>query len=98
LIRRIRPVFAWDDIILRSDRLAQLHDITAHVRHASRVMDDWGYGARLPYGRSVAALFAGSSGTGKTMTAQIIAADLGVEVFQVDPRPCRNISARRKNI
>lgn len=84
LIRRISPAFTWDDIVLRADRLAQLHDITGHVRHAAKVMDHWGFAERLPYGRGVAALFSGPSGTGKTMAAQIIAADLGVEVFQVD--------------
>jgi ATPase family associated with various cellular activities (AAA)/Winged helix domain, variant len=84
LVRRIRPGFTWKDIVLRPDRLALLREIPTHVRHAARVMDEWGYAARLPYGQGVAAMFAGASGTGKTMAAQIIAADLGVEVFQVD--------------
>jgi hypothetical protein len=84
LVRRIRPCFTWTDIVLRDDRLTLLREIPTHVRHAARVMDEWGYAARLPYGQGVAAMFAGPSGTGKTMAAQIIAADLGVEVFQVD--------------
>ena len=84
LVRRIRPSFTWGDIVLRDDRLALLREIPTHVRHAARVMDEWGYAARLPYGQGVAAMLAGPSGTGKTMAAQIIAADLGVEVFQVD--------------
>ena len=84
LVRQIRPCFTWSDIVLRADRLTPLREIPTHVRHAARVMDEWGYAARLPYGQGVAAMFAGPSGTGKTMAAQIIAADLGVEVFQVD--------------
>ena len=84
LIRRISPAFTWDDIVLDGDRLGQLREIPMHVRRAALVMDEWGYASRLPYGQGVAALFAGPSGTGKTMAAQIIAADLGVEVFQVD--------------
>jgi hypothetical protein len=82
LVRRIRPSFNWSDIVLRADRLALLREIPTHVRHAARVMDEWGYAARLPYGQGVAAMFAGPSGTGKTMAAQIIAADLGVEVLR----------------
>jgi ATP-dependent 26S proteasome regulatory subunit len=82
--RRIRPAFDWRDIVLPEDRLERLREITLHVRHAGRVMHDWGYAARLPYGQGIAALFTGASGTGKTMAAQVIAADLGVEVLQVD--------------
>ena len=55
-----------------------------HVRYSGEVLDDWGYRARMPYGHGVAALFSGPSGTGKTMAAQIIARELGVELFQVD--------------
>lgn len=84
LVRRFCPVFGWTDIVLPGDRLERLKEIPQHVRHAARVLDDWGYAARLPFGQGVAALFAGPSGTGKTMAAHIIAADLGVEVFQVD--------------
>jgi hypothetical protein len=82
--RRIRPAFGWRDIVLPEDRLERLREITLHVRHAGRVMHDWGYAARLPYGQGIAALFTGASGTGKSMAAQVIAADLGVEVLQVD--------------
>ena len=74
LVRRIRPSFTWTDLVLRPDRLTLLREIPTHVRHAARVMDEWGYAARLPYGQGVAAMFAGPSGTGKTMAAQIIAA------------------------
>lgn len=84
LLRRIQPVFDWNDIVLPDDCLEQLRNIPLHVRHAARVLDEWGYAARLPLGQGVAALFAGPSGTGKTMAAQIVAAELGVDVFQVD--------------
>jgi AAA+ superfamily predicted ATPase len=85
LVRRIEAVFKkWDDIVLPEPVKNQLKQIPQHVSHAERVLQDWGFAARLPYGQGVAALFSGLSGTGKTMAAQIIAADLGVELFQVD--------------
>ena len=48
------------------------------------MLEEWGFAARVPYGQGVAALFSGPSGTGKTMAAQIIARDLGVDLLQVD--------------
>ncbi|MFY2826032.1 ATP-binding protein [Ruegeria sp. MALMAid1280] len=84
LVRRIEPNFRWDDIVLAQDRLQSLKQIPQQVRHAAKVLHDWGYDARMPLGQGVTALFAGPSGTGKTMAARIIAADLGVELFQVD--------------
>lgn len=84
MARRLETIFSWDDIVLPEALRIQLGEIPAHIRHADDVFDDWGYRARLPYGRGVSALFSGPSGTGKTMTAQIIARELAVELFQVD--------------
>src|SRR5262249_22129092 len=61
-----------------------LQAIPGHVLHAGRVLEEWGFADRLPYGLGVAALFSGPSGTGKTMAAQIIAGALGVDLLQVD--------------
>lgn len=83
-VRRLEAVFHWDDIVLPDAVLAQLRQIPGHVRHAGQVLEEWGYDSRMPYGQGVAALFTGVSGTGKTMAAQIIAEELGVELFQVD--------------
>ncbi|SUS04684.1 conserved hypothetical protein [uncultured Defluviicoccus sp.] len=83
-VRSIETVFTWSDIVLPDIVLAQLREIPAHVARADDVLEDWGYKTRLPYGQGVAALFSGPSGTGKTMAAQIIARELGVELFQVD--------------
>ena len=83
-VRRLEATFGWDDIVLPDGVLAQLHQIPAHVHHAGEVLEDWGYRSRMPYGQGIAALFSGPSGTGKTMAAQIIAGELGVDLFQVD--------------
>jgi hypothetical protein len=83
-VRRPEAIFTWDDIVLPEPVLSQLQSIPSHVRHAGEVLEDWNYRSRMPYGQGVTALFSGASGTGKTMAAQILAADLNVELFQVD--------------
>ena len=82
--RRILPVYTWDDIVLPEHALGLLRSIPTHLVKSATVMEQWGFAGRMPYGQGVAALFSGPSGTGKTMAAQIIAGELGVEVLHVD--------------
>ena len=82
--RRVDPVFDLEDVILPPDRHAQLGEMVGHVRHASHVLNTWGFKAQLPYGRGVAALFCGPSGTGKTMAAHAIARELRTDTYVVD--------------
>lgn len=82
--RRVDPTFTLDDVVLPQDRLDQLREIVAHVKYAGHVLNTWGFNGQLPYGRGVAALFAGPSGTGKTMAAQAIAHELGTETYVID--------------
>jgi hypothetical protein len=84
LARKIDPIFGWDSLVLPESQLTQLREIAAHVRHAPGVMGAWGFQTRFPLGRAVTALFAGSSGTGKTMAAEILANDLQLDLFKVD--------------
>jgi hypothetical protein len=84
LADRVEPVFELSDVVLPADRSRQLEEIVYSVRLAPRVLDDWKFGERLPYGRGVTALFHGSSGTGKTMAAHGIARKLGVELLRFD--------------
>jgi hypothetical protein len=83
-VKQIDTTFGWDDIVLTPAVLERLQMIAAHLAHAGQVMEEWGFESRVPYGNGLAALFSGSSGTGKTMAAQIIAGELGVELLQVD--------------
>lgn len=83
-VRRVESTFAWADLVLPENVMNQVRSIGAHVRYSSEVMEAWGYRNRMPYGQGVAALFCGPSGTGKTMTSQIIARDLGVDLLHVD--------------
>jgi AAA+ superfamily predicted ATPase len=84
LADHIDPAFELDNLVLPEDRVNQIRELVNHVRYASRVLDDWKFGAKLPYGRGVAALFSGPSGTGKTMAAMVIARELGVELLHID--------------
>ncbi len=83
-VRQIVPIYSWDDIVLSAARKELLQAIPLHVLQAGRVLEEWGFASRIPYGQGVAALFSGPSGTGKTMAAQIIAGALGVDLLQVD--------------
>ena len=99
-VRRPDCIFDWDDIVLPDQIKTKVQCVPDHVRHASLVLDHWGFAARLPYGRGVGALFAGPSGTGKTMCAQVIARALGVELMQVELARCvsKYIGETEKNI
>jgi AAA+ superfamily predicted ATPase len=84
LARKIRPHQTWTDIVLPPDRMEQLREIASHVKFRSLIYDEWGFGRRLSLGKGLNVLFAGPSGTGKTMAAEIIAGDLGLEMYKID--------------
>ena len=79
---RIRPKRSWDDIILATDKLAGLHELTSRYRHREVVHGDWGFPAIPAAG--LVAMFSGPSGTGKTLAAEIVAGDLGLDLFKID--------------
>ncbi len=78
------PAFTLDDLVLPEEALAQLSELLAHVTLQHVVLDRWGFRRRLPRGQGVAALFAGPSGTGKTMAAEALAAALHQDLYRVD--------------
>lgn len=81
----IEPVYEWADIVLAPAIEAALRRVETHVRHATTVMDEWGFGERMgSRGRGVAALFAGPSGTGKTMAAEVLASSLDLRMMVID--------------
>jgi AAA+ superfamily predicted ATPase len=81
---RLAPGFGWDDLVLHERQLALLRSISAYLRHRDRVLSDWGYERTVARTQGLKVLFAGESGTGKTMAAQVLAADLGLDLFRVD--------------
>ncbi|HEX4962812.1 MAG TPA: ATP-binding protein [Thermoanaerobaculia bacterium] len=84
LAQRIRPAAGWDTLVLPERERQVLSEIAVHVRRRSRVYGDWGFAARGSRGLGVSALFAGPSGTGKTMAAEVLAGELGLDLFRID--------------
>jgi AAA+ superfamily predicted ATPase len=79
---RIRPTRTWDDLVLDAERKQRVEEVIIRCRQRRRVFDEWGLAPQPSTG--VVALFAGPSGTGKTLAAEVIAAELGVDVYKVD--------------
>jgi hypothetical protein len=84
LARRIDPRYGWDDLVLPRAIATQLREITARARHRDRVTGEWGIGHRAGRAMGITALFAGDSGTGKTMSAEVLAGDLGFDLYVID--------------
>jgi hypothetical protein len=84
LARRLEPRVTWSDLVLPPDVLEQLRELTGRARHRDLVLDEWGMARTSLKGRGVTALFAGDSGTGKTMSAEVIAGSLGLDLYVID--------------
>ena len=82
--RRIEPLHRWRDLVLPEDSLDQLRELCDRVAVRERVLTDWGFAGQLAQGRGCAALFAGPPGTGKTMAAEVIAGELGLDLYKID--------------
>ena len=84
LAARLPPGYRWDDLVVPERQRELLQSISAYLRHRDRVLSDWGYEKTVARTQGLKVLFAGESGTGKTMAAQVLAAELGLEIFRVD--------------
>jgi hypothetical protein len=84
LARKVHPAYRWEDIILPKDQMEQLHEICSYVEHYHTVYDTWGFGRKLSLGKGLKVLFAGPSGTGKTMAAEVIANELKIDLYKID--------------
>ncbi|MGP4047390.1 ATP-binding protein [Streptomyces sp. 2A115] len=82
--RRIEPEAGWNDLVLHERQTSVLREIVAHVRQRATVHQEWGFAATLRRGLGVTALFAGGSGTGKTLAAEVMAKELGLDLFIID--------------
>jgi AAA+ superfamily predicted ATPase len=83
LATKIKLRYTWQDIILPPDTQEQLHELINQARQRPTVHHRWGFGAKLT-GKGISALFTGDPGTGKTMSADIIAGELGLDLYKVD--------------
>ncbi|AEW99557.1 ATP-binding protein [Streptantibioticus cattleyicolor] len=84
LARRIEPAVGWDDLVLPAPVARRLRELVLRARHRDQVLGHWRMRPGGGRGRGVTALFAGGSGTGKTMSAEVVAAALGMELYVVD--------------
>jgi len=84
MAQRIEPRATFDDIVLPEVELTLLHQIAGQVRQRARVYDEWGFRRRMNRGLGISALFAGESGTGKTMAAEVLANDLELDLYRID--------------
>jgi SpoVK/Ycf46/Vps4 family AAA+-type ATPase len=84
LAQKITPRYRWHDIVLPATTADQLHSICARVVHRHRVLNEWGFDRKLSLGKGVTVLFAGASGVGKTMAAEILANELDLDLYKID--------------
>jgi hypothetical protein len=84
LAQVITPRAGWEDLVLDPDRKALLRAIAGQLRNRARVHDDWQLATRGDAGLGITALFAGPSGTGKTLAAEVIARALDLDLCRVD--------------
>ena len=84
LATRLEPAYGWADLVLAERQLEVLQSISAYLRHRDRVLSEWGYETTVSRAQGLKVLFAGESGTGKTMAAQVLGGELGLEMFRVD--------------
>ena len=84
LTRKVAPAHGWADIVLPEDALEQLREICRRVTRRHQVLGKWGFERKLSSGKGVNALFHGHSGTGKTMAAEVIAKELGLDLYKID--------------
>jgi hypothetical protein len=84
LARRVEPRAGWSDLVLPPRVVEQIRELAARARRRDIVIDDWGMGGGATHGRGVTALFAGDPGTGKTMSAEVVTGELGLDLYVID--------------
>ncbi|MGE3154211.1 MAG: ATP-binding protein [Nitrospiraceae bacterium] len=84
LAQRIEPAATWEDLVLPDAQRQTLREITMHVRHRTTVYETWGFSEKGTRGLGISALFAGASGTGKTMAAEVLASSLRLDLYRID--------------
>src|SRR5690606_5599782 len=84
LAQRIEPVATWDDLILPEQQKNILREIIVHVKNRNTVYNRWGFATKGLRGLGISALFAGESGTGKTMASEVLANTLNLDLYKID--------------
>jgi len=84
MAERIDPQAEWSDLVLPAPQLEVLALLAAEARHRMTVYERWGFARRSRRGLGLSALFSGPSGTGKTLAAEVLAAELGLDLYRID--------------
>lgn len=84
LAQRIKPAATWDELVLPEPQRQILREMTAQVKQRTTVYDTWAFAVRGANGLGISALFAGASGTGKTMAAEVLANELRLDLYRID--------------
>jgi len=84
LAQRLEPKVTWDDLVLPKVETDLLRQIAAQAAQRNRVYSEWGFDRKMNRGFGISALFAGESGTGKTMAAEVIANELRLNLYRID--------------
>jgi hypothetical protein len=84
LAQRLDARATWDDLVLPEESTRLLRQIAGQVQQRNTVYEAWGFGQKMNRGLGISALFAGESGTGKTMAAEVIANDLRLNLYRID--------------
>jgi hypothetical protein len=84
LAQRIETRAGWDELVLPAAQLAMLREVAAQVRQRAKVYETWGFAQKCARGLGVSALFAGASGTGKTLAAEVLGNELRLDLYRID--------------
>lgn len=84
MAQRLDPRATWDDIVLPAPEMRLLRQIADQVGQRGTVYQEWGFGNKMTRGLGISSLFAGESGTGKTMAAEVLANHLRLNLYRID--------------
>jgi ATPase family associated with various cellular activities (AAA) len=82
--QRIEPRASWDDLVLPEAQMAVLRMLVSQAQNRMTVYEHWGFARRGRRGLGLSALFAGPSGTGKTLAAEVLANELELDLYRID--------------
>lgn len=84
LAQRMESRAEWDDLVLPEQQKQVLQQAASQIKQRTKVYEEWGFGSKSKRGLGISALFAGASGTGKTMAAEVLAQELKLDLYRID--------------